>query len=80
MEQWFCGTELRSDSYLWWEAESIAARFDPWMRHRYAPAVYALLIILMLTTRVLVDVVELVFKIEVLLTVALVFAVTALAT
>lgn len=80
MDQWFCGTTIRSDNYLWYEAEALAERFDPWVHHRYAPVLYALVVILLLTTRVAFELIELVFKIEMLLGLVLWFSVTALLT
>ena len=47
---WSCRREPGHDSWARWEAEKLGALFAPWVRHRYALVLYALVVIFLLTS------------------------------
>lgn len=66
MDEWFCGFRVEPDSYPWWEAQKIAARWDPWVRHPYALVLYALVLIFLLSSQIVFDLLQIFWTISVL--------------
>lgn len=55
-DRWSCGTKPVPDGWLWWEAQQIGMRWDPWVRHPYAQLLYALVVIFLLASHIIQDV------------------------
>ena len=57
-----CGKAPVTSTNYWYDAHVIAEKFDPWMRHRYAVALYAVLMIALLVSQVVIVIVSTLVK------------------